>query len=139
MRTKEKIRRTFREVPDALAEWLEIAIGGVGEQTMYKAVEKNGSEAARQVLRHLTDLPIKGANCATTEQFVIGYLPRVGDGGDAMALWEKLLAEAFELAMIDLQEKPELTPAFAERMSKLIRDASEFAAVRLVAWGAPEI
>lgn len=137
--TREMIQHTFSAASHPLDEFVRMAHEGFKEKDR-GLVAKSGPEAARQLLRYLTDLPAK-AKCQTAVQFLIGHgFPIDGDQAakDLLKAWENLLSEAFKLAKVaDVEEEFEGDGArqFTERILTLMRKAAEMASPALLAWG----
>ncbi len=136
-----EIKHTYAEAKPPLSEFARFAAEGLyGEESTYRYVKANGPEAARQLLRFLTDLP-GTVGCTSIEQFLMGYASREDEPeGARLKDWENLLAKAFTLAKIEDLEGEfagDGTRAFAEQMFPLLRDIAVIASPPLVAWGKP--
>jgi hypothetical protein len=140
MTTSKAVRHTFGTVlqgQSSLGAFVKLAIEGVGDDSAFGgsrlegATELHGQAAARELLQHLKALPAQ-AKCATTEEFVIGYVPKSELGEKELAIWDALQAEAFALMMADFKSDPY---AIGKRLIAAIRQASDFASPRLSAWG----
>jgi hypothetical protein len=139
MTTTKAVRQTFSTVQDqsSLGVFVKFAIEGVGDDPAFGGnrlaggTEAHGPVAARELLGHLKALPAT-AQCATVEEFVIGYVPKSELGQKDLANWDALLAETFALMMADFKADPY---EFGKRLIAAIRNASEFASPRLSAWG----
>jgi hypothetical protein len=123
-------------MPDSLGVFVNFAIDGVGQDVLYGAAQVRGSQAARELLRYLTDLPAS-AGCQNVEQFLVGYTLPAGAHHEDVAKWKALLSEVFSLAMVDLAAAPIDPLEYGHRLMSVIREAANLASPRLLAWGVP--
>jgi hypothetical protein len=128
------VSHTFRNVPESLGVFVRFATEGVDRGRLYGAAEARGTQAARELLRYLTDLPTS-AKCQTVEQFLIGYAPKPGTEHESIEKWHALVSEVFTLAMVDLPAGPIDSGEYGERLITVICQASDIASPRLAAWG----
>ena len=136
-----QIKHLFADAKPPLSELARFAVEGLhAEEGTYRYVKENGPEAARQLLRYLTDL-LSAVGCTSVEQFVMGYAARTDEPETArLTNWGQILGRAFDLAMIEDPDKKfqgDGTRDFAEIMFPLMRDAAVIASPLLVAWGNP--
>jgi len=97
-------------------------------------VESNGPEAARQLLRFVSELPAN-AGCASIEQFLLGVEPsNTAAASKPVGDWEKLVTRSFELAQITDWDEADVRD-MAEQLLPLIRDVAEFVYPAATAWG----
>jgi hypothetical protein len=134
-----QIKHTFAGAPSPLSEVARYVYTG-WDGGAFRFVEASGPEAARQLLRHLTNLPT-AAHCLSTEQFVMGYVLAANTAGqsdetNALDAWNGLLADAFSLAQVDdIQNLQDGAREFQRRVILIIERGSAIASPRLTAWG----
>ena len=139
MTARKDVTRAFGTVSDqtSLGVFVKFAIegvgeGGFGEDRLAAAAEVRGQAAAGELLHHLKAMPAT-ANCANATEFVLGYVPTAPHGqADDLAKWDSLLADVFALMMSDSRADPY---ELGKRLIAAIRQASDFVAPRLRAWG----
>jgi hypothetical protein len=139
MTNRKDVMQAFGTVSDqtSLGVFVKFAIegvgeGGFGEDRLAAAAEARGPAAAKELLHHLKTMP-DTAKCATATEFVLGYVPTAQRGqADELSKWDSLLAEVFALMMSDSRADPY---ELGKRLIAAIRQASDFVAPRLRAWG----
>jgi hypothetical protein len=132
-RLKEKIEQVYGSARPPLSDFARFAREGLDDKD-YKLVESNGPEAARQLLRFVSELPAN-AGCTSVEQFLLGVKPsNAAVASKPVGDWEKLVTRSFELAQITDWDEAGVRD-MAEQLIPLIKDVAEFVYPAATAWG----
>lgn len=129
-----QLKHTYAAADEPLSELVRYAYAGF-DANAFGFVERRGPEAARQLLRYLTDLPAQ-ARCVSTRHFLVGSTSRPTASSEVLDRWDELLAEAFKLAQVDpVDDLEDGAHEFVKRVLPLMESAAAIASPRLVAWG----
>jgi len=132
-RLKEKVEQVYDSAPSPVSNFARFARDGLDNKD-YKFVESNGPQAARQLLKFVSELPEK-AGCLTVEQFLLGVKPsNAAAASKPLQDWETLVKRAFELAKITDWDEAGVRD-MAEQLLPLLRDVAEFVYPAATAWG----
>ncbi len=132
-RLKEKVEKVYGSAPSPLSDFAPFAREGL-DGADYKFVESNGPEAARQLLRFVSELPAKSGS-TSLEQFLLGVKPsNAAAAAKALGDWDKLVTRSFELAQITDWDEAGVRD-MAEQLLPLIREVAEFVYPAATAWG----